>query len=128
MRRMQAISPAIAAGDNGATFHVAVSNNMNVAQSQNSVITVGSLVGLRAAREQLWFGATRSGVESGAQDNVTPDRDYAISIFQTPEEQGGGYADRLSAIFVAPVTGNYVFFVNGDDDADLFVSGRYPGR
>jgi len=114
--------PAITATDNGATFHVAVSNNMNVAQSQNSIITVGSLVGLRVAREQLWFTATRLGIESGLQDTVTPDRDYSISFFQTPEAQGDTYADRLSAIFVAPVSGNYVFFVNGDDDSDLFVS------
>jgi hypothetical protein len=65
----------------------------------------------------------RDDVENGSLDTVAPDRDYALSTFQTPTAgQGDNYADRLSAIFVAPVSGNYVFFVNSDDDGDLFLS------
>jgi concanavalin A-like lectin/glucanase superfamily protein/Big-like domain-containing protein len=113
-------APVVGAGDNGATFYVVVSNRVSSAQSKTAVLTVGSLVQVRGAREQLWYGFTRADLTNGF--SVTPDLDYAVSVFKTPDEQGDNFADRLSGLFVPPVNGNYVFFVNSDDDSDLWLS------
>jgi hypothetical protein len=37
-------------------------------------------------------------------------------------EAGDNYTERVSGLFYPPATDNYVFFVNGDDDSDLFIS------
>ncbi|HEY5912312.1 MAG TPA: LamG-like jellyroll fold domain-containing protein [Verrucomicrobiae bacterium] len=116
------LHPAVAAADNGATIHVVAANNINSAQSSNAVITIGQLVAVPGIKEQLWYGATRATVESGSYDAVSPDRLLALALFESPNEQGDNFGERLSAMFKPQVTGDYVFFITADDDSDLFVS------
>lgn len=49
---------------------------------------------------------------------------YATPRFETSinQEAGDNYVNRIAGFFVPPVTGDYVFFMNSDDDADLFIS------
>ena len=114
--------PAIAPTDNAAFFYVVVSNNMNTAQSSNAVITVGQLVTVPGVQTKLWYGATRLTVEDGTGTTNAPDRSLALASFQTPDEQGANYGERVNALFKPPVSGNYVFFICSDDDSDLFLS------
>src|SRR5436190_910756 len=67
-------------------------------------------------------GHARSEVDDGSLDTTTPDKDYGLGIFRTPDEQGSSYADKLDGLFKPPVTSDYVFFITADDDADLFIS------
>ena len=114
--------PPITAADNGATYYVVVSNNVNTVQSSNAVITVGSLVPVPGVKEELWYGALRDAVEAGTQDSVPTDRLLVLTKFEVPDEQGDDFAERVTALFKAPVTGDHVFFIASDDDSDLFVS------
>lgn len=116
------LAPPIASSDNGTKYSVVISNNVNVVTSSNAVITVGQLVQVAGVQEKLWYGATRSDVESGAQDNVTPSIQLVLSSFSSPEEQGDTFTERLNCLFKPSVTTNYTFFITSDDNSDLFVS------
>ncbi len=48
--------------------------------------------------------------------------DFNLTVFDTPEEEGDNYVDRVSTLFIPPTTGKYVFFLASDDDSDLFIS------
>lgn len=48
--------------------------------------------------------------------------DFNLAVFDTPEEEGDNYVDRVSTLFIPPTTGKYVFFLASDDDSDLFLS------
>ena len=114
--------PPIAAGDNGAQFTVVVTNNVAKVTSSPGVITIGQLVPVAGIKEQLWYGATRATVEDGSHDSLPPDRSPVYSLFESIIEQGDNFGERLSCIFIAPVSANYVWFITSDDDSDLFVS------
>jgi len=54
-----------------------------------------------------------------------PDWSMASTAFEvgdTGVEIADNFCDQLIGFFIPPTTGNYVFFCNGDDDTDLFVS------
>jgi len=114
--------PPITAGDDGSKYYAVVSNNVNTAQSAPGTITVGQLVAVPGVLEKLWYGATRATVEDGSHDTVTPDIQLSLSVFGSPEEQGDNFGERLSCLFIPPVTTNYTFFITSDDDSDLFLS------
>jgi uncharacterized repeat protein (TIGR03803 family) len=116
------LSPPIGESDSGTQIYVVVSNNVNAVQSSNAVITVGHLVQVAGVQEKLWFGATRTDVEAGSYDAITPDRQLALTTFSSPQEQGSYFAQRLSGLFVPPLTTNYTFFITSDDAGDLFLS------
>lgn len=44
------------------------------------------------------------------------------SSFEGPTDWANDYASRLSAWFIPPANGNYVFLLSSDDDSDLFLS------
>src|SRR5206468_3315510 len=45
-----------------------------------------------------------------------------VGVFESGINFADNYANRFSGFFVPPATGNYVFYVTGDDDSDLFLS------
>jgi hypothetical protein len=119
--------PAITAGDNGAIFYVTATNSVAGVQSSNAVITVGKLVLVPGAKDEVFDGATRDDIENGSLDGTTPLYLNTMSSMETPTNQlkdGADFpfAQRVSAIFLPPVTGDYVFFLAADDDTDLFIS------
>jgi len=72
-------------------------------------------------KQEFYSGATRTNLESGAYTNAPTFLSYLTS-FETPSGQGNNYAERVSALFIPARTTNYVFFIAGDDDSDLFLS------
>ncbi len=73
-------------------------------------------------RDQVWMNQTRATVEAGTAGTPTKDG-VSLTAFEAPVNTGvNNYAQRVSGFFIPPVSGNYVFFVNSDDDSDLFLS------
>lgn len=61
-------------------------------------------------------------VENGSAGS--PEYSWTTPKFEGPAGNTGinNYVNRVSGFFIAPTNGNYVFFVNSDDDSDLFLS------
>lgn len=119
--------PAITAGDNGATFYATATAGGSTVQSSNVTITVGQLVSVPGAKEEFWSQDTLGGtadrtIVEDPNFATPPDRTTIYPKFETPSDQSDNYINRLSGLFIAPVTGDYVFFVSADDDTDLFLS------
>ena len=73
-------------------------------------------------KQEFYPGATRANLENPSYTN-SPTAGSPISPgLRTPSGQGSSYAERVSAVFTAPATTNYVFFLASDDDSDLFLS------
>ena len=74
------------------------------------------------ARDERWDGVSRPQVENGSAG--IPGYVMSVPGFEVSIDNpgGGSFARRVSGFFVPPANGNYVFFVNGDDDTDLFLS------
>jgi hypothetical protein len=70
----------------------------------------------------------RADVEAGTQTpsttgtTVGSDKSGSIPTFEAGSNFADNYVNRIYGYFVPPVTGNYVFFIAADDDADLFLS------
>lgn len=74
-------------------------------------------------RDERWDGVSRPQVENGSAG--TPGYVMAVPGFEVGVDNPGNeanFARRVSGFFIPPANGNYTFFVNGDDDTDLFVS------
>ena len=70
-----------------------------------------------------WSNITsKAQVENGVAG--APDFSFATPKFESPTDGApwSNYVNRVSAFFMPPTNGNYVFFVNADDTADLFLS------
>jgi len=80
-------------------------------------------------RYQMWTSDNPNGpanpgrttVEAGLGGTPTTDS-ITLNVFDTPAGQADNYTDRISGLFIPPATTNYVFFLAGDDDSDLFLS------
>jgi PA14 domain len=75
------------------------------------------------AKDERWDNANRGAVESGGLG--APGYTMSVPGWEVSTDNGGqgqNFARRLSGFFVPPTSGRYVFFVNSDDDSDLFVS------
>jgi hypothetical protein len=72
-------------------------------------------------KQEFYSGATRTNLENPAYTN-SPTKVTYLTSFESPSGQGSSYAERISALFTAPQTTNYVFFLASDDDSDLFLS------
>ncbi|HSU57535.1 MAG TPA: chitobiase/beta-hexosaminidase C-terminal domain-containing protein, partial [Candidatus Dormibacteraeota bacterium] len=72
-------------------------------------------------RQEFYSGALRTDLENPSYTNSPVFVQY-VTNFETPTGQGSSYAERVSGYFIPPQTTNYVFFIAGDDDSDLFLS------
>ncbi|MGI4750720.1 MAG: PA14 domain-containing protein [Janthinobacterium lividum] len=53
---------------------------------------------------------------------TTPTSSSQLSTFEGPTNQGDNYASRIRGYICAPQTGSYVFWIAGDDAAELYLS------
>ena len=110
--------------DNGAQFKCVVNLSFypTPATSDAAVLTVVSAT-YTAGRLNEWRHAgagSRANVAAGNFDQ--PSYKGTLPSFQSGVDVADGYVRRLSGIFTPPESGNYVFWVCGDDDIDLFIS------
>jgi PA14 domain-containing protein len=125
-----ATSSAISSGittpaNNGDTFYVVATTAEAGFSITSSVVTlqVVSAVFERGwATVEFWNGGNRGAIENGsagAPTYTTTSPGFEASL---NGETGNGYGRRISGYFIPPATDDYVFFVNSDDDSDLWVS------
>jgi Concanavalin A-like lectin/glucanases superfamily len=69
-----------------------------------------------------WTNTTsRANVENGSAG--PPNFSFAAPKFECPTASAPSlYVNRVSGFFMPPTNGTYIFFVNADDTADLFIS------
>src|SRR5262245_52223549 len=80
-------------------------------------------------RHQIWTTGNPNGasnpsrvdIENGIAGAPTTDN-FDLTHSATIPYVAENYGERVSGIFVPAVTGNYIFFISGDDDSDLFLS------
>src|SRR5579859_1551294 len=80
-------------------------------------------------RHEYWTSDNPNGVQHPSRVQVeqglagAPATDTIdLTIFDTNDGGAVNYTERVSGLFIPAVTTNYVFWVNSDDDSDLFVS------
>jgi hypothetical protein len=125
------LSPVLPS-DHGATIYCAMralgyANNALQPIWSNSVtatLTVApeAVFETGVAKVDWWTNnANRIGILNGTVG--APHRVYTTPKMIAPSGSAmDNYANRVNGFFVPPTTGNYVFFLNSDDDADLFLS------
>jgi PKD repeat protein len=72
-------------------------------------------------KQEFYSGALRTDIENPSF-TTPPTFVHYLTSFESPSGQGNNYAERVSSLFIAPQTANYIFFVCSDDDSDLFLS------
>ncbi|HYG34363.1 MAG TPA: PA14 domain-containing protein, partial [Clostridia bacterium] len=65
---------------------------------------------------------SRVQIENGQAGTPHTDDTTTLTSFDTPFDHADNFGDRVSGLFIPPVTTNYVFYISADDDADLFLS------
>ncbi|HTI69173.1 MAG TPA: LamG-like jellyroll fold domain-containing protein [Candidatus Limnocylindria bacterium] len=71
--------------------------------------------------QQRFDGQARPNLEDPTFDYTNPSFSKVLSSWDTPQGQGNNYAQRVQGLFVAPSTGDYIFYLSADDDTDLFL-------
>ncbi|MGI8635810.1 MAG: PA14 domain-containing protein, partial [Segetibacter sp.] len=54
--------------------------------------------------------------------NTTPSSTSQLSSFEAPTDIADNYAQRIRGYICAPATGNYTFYISGDDESELWLS------
>jgi hypothetical protein len=54
--------------------------------------------------------------------NTTPTSTMQLTSFEAPSGAGDNYGQRIRGYICAPATGNYTFYIAGDDDCELYLS------
>jgi hypothetical protein len=111
--------------NNGDVITVVAANVYGGLSITSSPATLGVISAVREngwTKVEYWPSANRAGVENGTAGN--PAYAYAAPAFEANVNNvnRAGNARRLSGYFIPPTTDDYVFFVNADDDSDLFLS------
>ena len=117
--------PAIQQSDDKASLVFVATNNVNAVTSAPIVLTVGKAVKLPGfALEERYDGNTLStaNLDDGTLTGVKPNVTRVLSAFEVPINQADNFVERISGLFVPPVSGNYTFYVCSDDDSALFLS------
>jgi hypothetical protein len=109
-----------AAASHSGSYTVEVKNNVNTVVSAAAVLQVNEPVFTEGLlKQEFWANGTRPAVLDGSAG--VPTRVSAVAGVNVPG-QGDNYAQRISGLFIPATSGQYVFFINSDDDSDLFLS------
>jgi len=77
---------------------------------------------------EVWHNISGTAVSSLTGNSRYPNspdsRNMMTDIFETPSDVGDNYGQRVHGFLVAPVTGSYRFWISGDDNCQLFISGE----
>jgi hypothetical protein len=120
------ILPSVTTSYNGAPVYVVARTAEAGLAITSSVVTLSVQQAVWEpgfAKDERWDGATRPQVEAGTAGN--PGYTMCVPAWAVSLDNGGhgnNFARRLSGFFVPPSNGRYVFFVNSDDDSDLWLS------
>jgi hypothetical protein len=74
---------------------------------------------------EVWFGISGGNVDSLTGDIRYPDAPdvrEVLSSFEAPSNYADNFGTRMHGYVVPPVTGDYTFWIAGDDDCELWLS------
>lgn len=94
-------------------LHLAVLAALSISATQAAELT-GTF------KREVYQDALRADVEADPTAGVTG-TDY-VSAIEAPVNVGANFVTRLSGWYTPATSGQYVFFIAGDDDSDLFLS------
>ena len=69
-----------------------------------------------------WNSLTTSGGVSGVPVYSTPTGTGTVSLLQGPNNVTDGFGSRIRGYLYAPLSGNYTFWISGDESAELWIS------
>ncbi len=115
--------------DNNSHFScdIVIPGVTNTTSTTNTVIIQQGVVAVGQIRQEIWTninvtGVTRAQIENSPGTAPAPDVTSFISGFDVNAFGQNDYVQRLSGLFIAPATTNYVFYLASDDDGSLFIS------
>jgi hypothetical protein len=117
--------PNMPTSANGAQYYCVATGVMNGLSSTSSIVTLQVASGVLEngwVKVEWWYGKGLSALEAGTLGISTNIITSPTFEADSTGSSGNNYANRLSTLFYPPTSGNYVFFVNSDDQSDLFVS------
>ena len=130
------------AGDNGAKFYIVATtaeNELSITSAVASVQVFQPALEKGWALDEYWYNLANvstapfrttniiNGVPTAFLTNIPAGPDHTIMQSRLEGssksgEAGDNYIERCSAYFTPATSDSYVFFVNSDDDSDLYVS------
>ncbi|MCD8534135.1 MAG: putative Ig domain-containing protein [Verrucomicrobia bacterium] len=100
-------------------------NNFHNIHSFSFQQGVSSLESDRLIRREWWTGINGSLVQNLTADArypASPSGSELLNLFEGPVNWADNYGSRLSGVVYPPVSGDYVFYVSGDDNTQLWIS------
>lgn len=77
---------------------------------------------------EVWTGLAGSGL-APVPLTTTPSSTSLLTSLQAPADAGDQFGDRMRGYLTAPVSGNYTFFLTGDETAEFWLSStEEPGQ
>ena len=83
--------------------------------------TASTCPGTGSLLREQWTNVAGSNI-SDIPQATTPSASAALTQFEAPDQYGNSYAARLRGYVCAPQTGSYIFWIAGDDQAELYLS------
>lgn len=77
--------------------------------------------GAGSITHEMWTGIPGSNISSIPLDSE-PNTTGTLAIFETPQNVADHYGRRIRGYICAPVSGNYVFWISGNDKTELWLS------
>lgn len=116
---------SVAAADDGAKIRAVVTTSSGTIQSNEATLNVATLTndfvpGL--LKWEAWRGAGTGSANDFRNDLGSATDVSFLTRFEGPTSWAENYVSRISGFFVPPTTGNYVFFISADDNAELYLS------
>ena len=113
IKRVQIRTGDVAPGpDDDGQNDIVVMDDFIYAEPQS---TTGSIT------REVWTGISGDSV-SDIPLGASPDITDTLANFEAPENWGDNYGTRLRGYITAPVTGDYTFWIAGDNNTELWLS------
>lgn len=77
--------------------------------------------GTGSIKWEVWNNISGTTISPIVYDQM-PDLTTTLPIFETPQYHGNNYASRIRGYLCPPVSGDYTFWVSGDDMTELWLS------
>lgn len=95
----------------------------SVAATQTVVVGAAAAASACATGQILWeFWANVTGNEANQVPTTNPTTVSTVTMLETPTNQGDNYGERLRGYICPPVSGNYTFWVAGDNKAEVWLA------
>ncbi len=111
--------------NNGDTFYVVAATQeggLSITSSPTATLTVITAVLEKGwAKVEFWAGSDKDKIQAGTAGSPTYITTSPAFEASVNNETGDSYGRRISGFFIPPTSDKYVFFVNSDDNSDLYL-------